>query len=74
MTKITSKSLSQVGSAIVAVVVLLVVVGGDRVVGFLVVVTRLSEVSVRLVAFVSLQRRRHPSKQHMYLLASSQSA
>ena len=26
------------------------------------------------VAFVSLQRRRHPSKQHMYLLASSQSA
>ena len=48
MTKITSKSLLQVGSAIVAVVVLLVVVGGDRVVGFLVVVTRLSEVSVRL--------------------------
>ena len=48
MTKITSKSLSQVGSAIVAVVVRLVVVGGDRVVGFLVVLTRLPEVSVRL--------------------------
>ena len=48
MTKITSKSLSQAGSTIVAVVVLLGVVGGDRVVGCLVRVTKLSEVSVRV--------------------------